>query len=463
MTVISGFFSAVFWGVVLLSSLVFVHEAGHFLSARAFGMRVTEFFLGMPCRFRLSRTSATRGTEYGVTPILLGGYTRICGMEEPDCPRLSDVLAYVAKEGRCTVSDLADGLSMPPADVDDCLYTLVDWAAIEPYWDERLGETRKETRWPSTFQTVRRDADLLTAFDRGHDFSKPGSTDAGQAHPLPEGGADALLAQERSHTYVGKGFVARFVTLFSGPLVNLVLGLALIVGSLMATGVTVANNVPTIGSVQDGSLAQAAGLQAGDAITAIDGEEVSTWVDMGSLLQGKLSEGNPVELSCDRAGSALTVSVGPIAEGAEAKIGIMPTTSQYHPDLLTATRGAWRYVTMTAEYVARLLQPAHTAEVVSQSSSVVGISVVASQAARSGPSDFVFLMAAVSLSLGLMNLLPIPPLDGGKILIELVQLVSRRRVPARVQNGLSYVGLALFLALFFVVLRQDVVRFVLGG
>ena len=76
-----GVVSAVFWGVAVLSLLVFVHEGGHFLAARACGMRVTEFYLGMPCRHHLARKSRTYGTEFGVTPILLGGYTRICGID----------------------------------------------------------------------------------------------------------------------------------------------------------------------------------------------------------------------------------------------------------------------------------------------------------------------------------------------------------------------------------------------
>ena len=77
----TGVVSAIFWGVVVLSLLVFVHEGGHYLAARACGVRVTEFFLGMPCRVKLSHKSKDHGTEIGVTPILLGGYTRICGME----------------------------------------------------------------------------------------------------------------------------------------------------------------------------------------------------------------------------------------------------------------------------------------------------------------------------------------------------------------------------------------------
>ena len=123
----------------------------------------------------------------------------------------------------------------------------------------------------------------------------------------------------------------------------------------------------------------------------------------------------------------------------------------------------WRYFTSTVGYVAQLFQPAHTAEVVSQSTSIVGISVMASQAAQTGVESFLLLMAAISLSLGIMNLIPIPPLDGGKLLIELVQLVIRRDISPRVQGYLSYLGLALALVLFFAVLRQDILRFVIGG
>lgn len=85
----------IFWGVIVLSVLVFAHEAGHFLCARISGVRVTEFFLGLPCRFHLSKRSRTRGTEYGITPILLGGYTRICGMSGSGNEYLASILAGV--------------------------------------------------------------------------------------------------------------------------------------------------------------------------------------------------------------------------------------------------------------------------------------------------------------------------------------------------------------------------------
>ena len=106
--------------------------------------------------------------------------------------------------------------------------------------------------------------------------------------------------------------------------------------------------------------------------------------------------------------------------------------------------------------------PQHTMEVLESSSSVVGISVMASEAAKASPIDLVLLVASVSMSLGFMNLLPIPPLDGGKILVEVIQLVMRRPLSTKAQLAMSYVGLAFFLFVFVVALRNDIVRFVIG-
>lgn len=93
MTAIINVLTTIFWGVVVLSVLVFVHEGGHFIAARACGVRVTEFFLGLPCRWRLSRASKRIGTRFGVTPLLLGGYAAICGMDPDNQPLAAPVLS----------------------------------------------------------------------------------------------------------------------------------------------------------------------------------------------------------------------------------------------------------------------------------------------------------------------------------------------------------------------------------
>ena len=100
MDMLLGGLSAVFWGVVLLSIIVFVHEGGHYVAARLFRVRVTEFYLGLPCRLKLFHKSRSHGTEVGVTPILLGGYNRICGMEPGgDDELLGRVEALAKAEG----------------------------------------------------------------------------------------------------------------------------------------------------------------------------------------------------------------------------------------------------------------------------------------------------------------------------------------------------------------------------
>ncbi len=454
---------AVFWGCLLLSILVFIHEGGHYLSARAFGMRVTEFFLGMPCKWRISRKSKSHGTEVGVTPVLLGGYNRICGMDGLPGNRAADILAYVCECGRVEVAAMARDLGMEELEAYEELKVLYDWASLEPYYDEAKGERPGQDVWPAAAQTVARDANGLTAFDSGHDFELSGSTQAGEPFAW-KGSAQEFLDQESSHTYLGKGFVARIVTLVAGPAVNIVCGIALLVGCFSVGGIQTVVKLPIVGSVEEGSLAQAAGVEAGDTIVSVGDVTVSTWEDMGEALHNAIEAGQSFELTLTRDGQQLQLEVDPSsADSPSSLFGVNASLTTYHPNLAQSAALSWRYLSYTVSYIVKLFIPATTAEVVSQSTSVVGISVMASQAASTGAEDFLFLMAGISLSLGLMNLIPIPPLDGGKLLIELVQLVSRRRVPMKVQNGLSYVGLALALLLFVVVLHQDITRFVFGG
>lgn len=379
MSQILGALSAVFWGLLVLSLLVFVHEGGHYLLARASSMRVTEFFLGLPCRWKLSYKSKKYGTEVGVTPFLLGGYTKICGMEGEEDPRLASALACVQRHGRVEVATVASELGCEMDEAYELLATLVDWGSIRPFYNPELDEHEGQKDWPAAFQTIPRDAAWLTEYDRGHDFSTPGSTVEGQARPV-ETSAEDFLAQERTHTYLGKGFLPRVAALLAGPFVNILTAFLIVSLTLTIFGMDVAS--------QDG-----------------------VW--------------------------------------------------HWQPDLLRAMSFTFDYGVMVASKVAELINPFKTMEVLSQSSSIVGISVMTSEAAKTGPIDLALMVAAISMSLGFMNLLPIPPLDGGKIVVEIVQLIIRRPLSIKAQNYVSYVGLAFFLFIFVVALRNDILKYVL--
>ena len=147
--------SSVFWGLLMLSVLVFLHEGGHFLAARACGVRVTEFFLGLPCRFDIHYTSRRIGTKFGVTPLLLGGYAAICGMDPTDVSCADRVLAAIYRHGRVTVADLAVELELSEEDVLEACALLLGWGSIAPWYEE--GEKPSPSYCPTKYQTLPRD------------------------------------------------------------------------------------------------------------------------------------------------------------------------------------------------------------------------------------------------------------------------------------------------------------------
>lgn len=473
MSTVISVISAIFWGALLLSILVFLHEGGHYLAARASGMRVTEFFLGMPCRLKLSHISKSHGTEIGVTPVLLGGYTRICGMEGTPSERCSEVLAYIANHGAATPEEIAAELHISSEQVIKDIDVLIDWGSImtatctyaELHPDDIYASDARKAEEYNVAVTVERDPNLLCILDKGHDFSQPGSTKAGEPHGLASMTAPEFFERERKTTYLGKGFLARVFALLAGPVVNILLGLITIALVLSITGVEQVVDSNKIASVTQDSIAAEGGMQDGDTITSVNGTAVSTWTEFCDAIDKAKTSTESFTVEYIHAGESeihtIDVTTSELVQA--GMFGVVAQTYMYHPALADSLRVSWNYVGMTANYVLQLFQPAHTAEIVSQSSSVVGISVVASEAAASGVSDFIYLLAAVSLSLGFMNLIPIPPLDGGKLLIEVIQLILRRPLSEKVQLVMSYIGLALFMTLFVFVLRNDIINFVIGG
>ena len=467
MTQVLGVISAIFWGVLVLSILVFIHEGGHYLAARAFGIRVTEFFLGMPAPWKISRKSEEYGTEYGVTPILIGGYTRICGMEGEEDEALADVLAYVQSHGRVTIPEVAHELGLDLERAGDCLMTLTDWASIVAFTDtekekkELTKEDKKDPLYgmPDYFETLTRDANLLTEYDKGHDFDSEGTTAQGEPRAIDD--PKAFLDEERSHTYLGASFIKRVAMLVAGPLVNIIAAFFIVCGALMFGGVQSVQDVSTVSAVAEGSLAEKAGIVAGDTITRVGDIEVSTWVGLCDALDEVLPKGEDFEVAFTHEGTEKVATVK--MDGSATMFGVSATLMTVHPDFLTAARATLSYAAMVGEFALRIINPMRTIETLEQSSSIVGISVMASEAAAMGIVELASLAGAVSMSLGFMNLLPIPPLDGGKILIEIIQLIIGRPLSMKTQTIISYIGLAFFLFIFIFVLRNDIIRYVLGG
>ena len=122
----------------------------------------------------------------------------------------------------------------------------------------------------------------------------------------------------------------------------------------------------------------------------------------------------------------------------------------------------WEAIAMGFKYLGMVVT-ATAAQTVSQSTSVVGIAVMSKSALDAGFLNFLFFTAIISASLGLMNMLPIPPLDGGRFVVEIFQKVSRKVVSLRALGYMSTVGIVLFTGFFLVMVNQDVQRFIFGN
>ena len=478
MQAVLGVAGPVFWGLVTFSILVFVHEGGHFLAARACGVRVTEFFLCMPFRWRLSHASLRIGTRFGVTPLLIGGYAAIFGMDPTHVACAPAVLSYVHRKGRASVAEIAHDLAVTEDDALEACVALMGWGSVAPVYDESKGEGPTSKYYPTTYAAMPRDEAGNTVYD-GRLFDRSDATREGEPW-MPPMGENTFYARERERTYIGKGFWRRALMLVAGVCVNILTGLLLMVAVYSVIGVQMPRDVDVIGAVTPGSPAEEAGLIAGDRILSIDGEPVDSWTDILSELDGAAA-GDTVELEfwrpddsadafehlpfSDSAASDAwaeehgTFSSLSVSLDSEGKLGIEVPERTVRLNPMESCRIAWSYISQTAQMVAQLLVPARTAEVLSNSTSIVGISVMSSEAAASGPATFLNFMALISFSLAFMNLLPLPPLDGGKLLIEVIQAVTRREVPLKVQNYISMAVIALFMLLFVYMLRADILRF----
>ena len=445
----------IFWGLLLLSILVFIHEGGHFLAARAFGMRVTEFFIGLPSKARLSFKSKSLGTEFGVSPILLGGYTMICGMDGTHDELLAPALALVTERGVVSLDEACEILGCDAERADKVFSTLADWASVMCVVPEG------EQDGPISYQSVARDANLLTQYDKGNDFSAPGATSGGTPRDI-DMTPEEYLDKERSHTYVGHGFLHRVCVLLAGPLVNIIFAVIIYVILFSCLGVDYYVNINRVGDVAQDSMAEQAGISPGDTILSIDGVETNDWNDIVDALDAVLPTGEDFEVVIDHEGTVSTVLVDQDEANPSDVLGITVYKERTRLSVVDSIKGAFSYAGQVAAFAIRLITPTHTAEVLQSTSSVVGISIMTREAVQNGLRDLILIFVAVSMSLGFMNLLPIPPLDGGKILIEVIQLVIRRPLPQKAQLIVSYIGLALFLIIFVMALKNDIVNFILG-
>ncbi|MEX2212035.1 MAG: site-2 protease family protein [Gaiellaceae bacterium] len=388
-----------------LAALIFVHELGHFLVARAVGMSPRKFYIGFPPPLVRVRR---KGIEYGIGTIPLGGYVKLPGMHRP-APSDLDLHLGRAAEERPAVARRVEEVKARLAEGD-----MAGAAAALPALEEEVGGR------PLSDAAAR-------AADRGLNELRDGL------------GADAYW---RQRTW------KKVAVIFAGPGANLVVALALfsvlLIQDAWQIGVRLQaspeNAVTTlVEEVLPGTPAEDAGIQAGDRIVAVDGRQLNAPQLLDAIAA---SEGRPLELSLQRDTDALVTVVA-----AERRGGLSPPAAVARSAQIT-----WRVTKQIALFFPRLARGEGTNEV----SSPVGIAQVSSEALEQGFDDFLFVLGLISLSLALLNLLPLLPLDGGHIAFSLIEGVRGRALGRQLYERVSMIGIAFVLVLFALGLSNDI-------
>ncbi|CAN7566094.1 RIP metalloprotease RseP [Duganella sp. LjRoot269] len=448
--------------VVCLGSLVIFHELGHYLVARWCGVKVLRFSVGMG-KVVWSRRFGPDQTEWAVSALPLGGYVKMLDAREADLGHLPPEELKREFTRQNVWKRIAIVAAGPLANF---LIAIVLFAGLYMHGVEEPAskvsvratvDAAPAAAWAAGLRT----GDVVTAVNE-----QPVAVWSELRWSLIQAAIDkkeARIAVER----VGQGrftFTLPAAALSALDLEGDVLG---------KLGVGVSRPTPVVEQVIAGGAADRGGLRVGDLLVAVDGTPVADGIAFIDIIRA--SAGKTVQVAVRRAGQPLTLAMAPQAEQVkgEAKTGKGTVTVgkigayvALQPDMITvpsspvaavgkAMTRVWDTCTMTLKMIGKMI----TGEVsLKNVTGPITIADYAGQTARMGAASYLSFIAFISISLGVMNLLPIPVLDGGHLLYYSLEVLTGRSVPERFGEIAQRVGMGLLLTLMLLAVFNDVAR-----
>jgi regulator of sigma E protease len=464
-------------GVALvLGVMILVHEWGHFIAARLFGVRVDVFSIGFGPRLFGWKRGAT---DYRVSALPLGGYVRMAGQDpsEIDSVRSTAILG----KGK-------DEKTYAPYPQVQALVKGVQATAHAAATDELVSKPRWQRAiisFAGPFVNLIFPIILLTVYfvSVGIPYpvyqDKPVQVAAVPANsPAAAAGlraGDKVVAIDGEQNPDWEQVEKVLTKLVPNSKLSMEVEDA---GARRSLSIPVEQKDleqperllgfapirPVLEDVAPGLPAQRSGLKENDLIAAVDGQKIQWWGEFTERIRG--SNGKPVALEVNRNGQTLHLVVTPQAANNERGETIYQIGVQVHEDTaykrVAFPEGA-RYASLvtvekireTATIVGRLFSGRVSLR---QLQGPVGISRAAGQAARKGPLAIISLMVLISVNLGILNLLPIPILDGGHILLLGIEGILRRDMSLAFKERFVQVGLVFLLVVLAIVMYNDVVR-----
>ena len=410
--------------IIIFGALVFFHELGHFLFAKRAGILVREFAIGMGPKI----LGITKGeTLYTVRLLPIGGYVRMAG---------EDLDRIVLQAGH-RIGVLLN--------------------------DEGLAQKiilNQKTMYPDIMFLEVEEADLekglfIKGYDEEERFVR---LDVARDAVVEENGTETVLAPA-DRQFDSKSIGHRFMTIFAGPLFNFILAFFIFTAIGLLQGVP--TNEPVISEVTDDSPAQEAGMQAGDLITEVAGKNIASWNDLVESVQDEA--GNPLDFKAEREGEPIEFTITPeLVEQEQGDVGVIGVL--YESPREKDFFGSFVYGAETTVFwfkeIFRLLGMLVTGQfTIDALSGPVGIYKTTEQVAQYGIFTLMSWAGMLSINLGIMNLLPLPALDGGRLMFFVLEALRGKPVDRQKEGMVHFVGIMLLMLLMIVVTWNDIQKF----
>ena len=413
--------------LIVFGVLVIVHEFGHFFFAKRSGILVREFSIGMGPK--LIAHMGKDGTTYTLRLLPIGGYVRMAGLEDeetelsPGMP-LSVELTAENEVRRINVSkkvQLPNSIPMELISAD-----LVDDLTIKGYVN---GDESQETIYK-----VQHDATFIE-----------------------ESGTEVRIAP-RDVQFQSAKLGARIMTNFAGPMNNFILTIVLFIALAFLQGGVADFQTNQIGTVQAGSPAAAAGLKDHDTIIAVDGEKISSWDDLTSNVTKK--PGEKLSVTIEQNGKQKTVQLTPKSVKSNGqKVGQIGVTPYLKTGFLDKVVGGLTQSWELTKNIFSALGSLFSGFSLDKLGGPVMMYQMSAEASRAGFKNVIYLMAVLSVNLGIVNLLPVPAFDGGKILLNLIEGIRGKPLDPDKEGLITMVGFGFIMLLMILVTWNDIQRF----
>lgn len=413
--------------IIVFGILVLVHEFGHFYVAKKNHILVREFSIGMGPKVWWHRST---GTTYTLRLLPVGGYVRLAGMDDEDDEALrpgTPITVETNDDGVVTRINASDKHQL----FNGIPVQLVDHDLTDDLWIKGY---------------VNGDEDQMKVFSVDHDaiFVEPDGT--------------SVQIAPRDVQFQSASLPARMAVNFAGPFNNFLLSLVVFI-LLGFTLSGIPTNSNRLGSVMPHSVAAKAGLKTGDRIVAVNHKKTTNWTALATTISGNANK--KLAVTYVRSGSTHHTQMTPkaVKEGTQkvGQVGIREDLSYQVSDRLSY---GWQRFTRSGMLIFEVLghMVTHGFDL-NDLGGPVAIYAGTSAATSQGVNGVLNFLALLSINLGIVNLLPIPALDGGKLLFNIIEGIIRRPIPERVEGIVNLAGFALLMLLMILVTWNDIQRY----